>query len=528
MFNLTNKSCPYDNWVATARKSCDDPDRYHCLNDEFSRPGWICADPIWVEAGRCPEYNSMARKMDSVICHGSYCPISPYQSQLSHLYEDCRTAVIKTSEPPFSSLHPSTQSSDNESPPISIGVVMGSVVGIIALLLVTVFLIRYYRRKKKYKSKSRDPEEGKAMLDTSESDNRTAFGRSCRALRTERFVVITGIQGAGKTFLAERLYEKCIDCEKVWIRQLNQFPEEYDQHGRISYFVDDLFYELQSGEEVEEVKKKIDTLYEGTVVGGNGQIILTITSLIWRRHALLFNERKYQNLIDLDQLCLEDCEDIFKFHMHLSGIVPGNKDSEDSSCPNVTEYYNIRNIVLKDCNPDLKSLVSDRDMGIASSIAFVCRYQNRNSSKEDISRILKTPLSWLHSYWKKIIDKNWTGTTVILALMVIQKEELDVNKIDQMCLTKVKDVENIQNVEGFPSEELVELENNRFIEKTVDDRYRFRISTDKKVLLRIILQKHPELEEFCDPEMLRRRVYRLESLPEDIKGDYVKTFVLMK
>ena len=365
------------------------------------------------------------------------------------------------------------------------------------------------------------------MLKISESDNKTALGRSCRALRTERFVVITGIQGAGKTFLAECLYEKCIDSEKVWIRHLNQFPKEVDQNGRISYFLDDLFYELQSEEEVKEVKNKIDALYERTVVKGNGQIILTITSLIWRRHASLFNERKYQNCIDLDQLCIEDCEDILKFHM--SNIVPAEyADSGDPSCSIVTEYKEIRNVVLKDRNPDFKGLVADRGIGMASSIALACQFQNRNYSKENISRIIKTSLSWVHSYWKKIIDENWTGTTVMLALMAIQNEKLERNRIDQICLIKIKEIEGVQNMESFPSEKLEELEKKRFIEKTDYDKYRFRISTDKKVLLRMILQKHPELEEFCDQEMLRRRVYRPESLPGDIKGDYVKTFVLKR
>lgn len=50
MFNIINTSCAYNNWVTTARESCADPDRYHCLTDEYSRPGWICTDPIWVEA----------------------------------------------------------------------------------------------------------------------------------------------------------------------------------------------------------------------------------------------------------------------------------------------------------------------------------------------------------------------------------------------------------------------------------------------------------------------------------------------
>ena len=178
----------------------------------------------------------------------------------------------------------------------------------------------------------------------------------------------------------------------------------------------------------------------------------------------------------------------------------------------------------KKSNQDFDSHVK-RGIGIASSIALFCQYENRNFVPEHFSR---TSLAWLHKYWTDVINVNWTGTTVILALMAIQNEELDVNRMDQMCLTKIKEMENIQNVESSPSEELEELEKKRLIEKTADDRYRFQVSTDKKVHLRVILQKHPELEEFCDQEMLRRRVYRPESLPGDIKGDYVKTFVFKK
>nr|XP_022301522.1 uncharacterized protein LOC111109619 isoform X2 [Crassostrea virginica] len=419
---------------------------------------------------------------------------------------------------PFSS----TQSLNNGSASVSIGVVLGLIFGILGLLLVIFSFIFYYRRKKKSKSESRDPEERIAMLEI--SDNKTALGRSCRALRTERFVVIIGIQGAGKTYLAERLCEKCNDCEKVWIRQLNQFPEEeVDQKGRISYFLDDLFYELQSEEKVKRVKMEIDTLYERTVVKGNGQIILTITSLIWQRHASLFHERNYHNLIDLDQLCSEDREDILNFHMNLNNIVLGSKKSDDPPYSVVMKHKDYDRF-SKDSNQDFDSHVK-RGIGIASSIALFCQYRNRNFIPEHFSR---SPLPWLHNNWTDVINVNWTSTTVILALMAIQNEELNKNRIDQMCLTKIKEMENIQNVESFPSEELEELEKKRLIEKTYDDRYRFRISTDKKVLLRIILQKHPELEEFCDPEMLRRRVYCPESLPGDFRGDYVKSFVFKK
>ena len=320
--------------------------------------------------------------------------------------------------------------------------------------------------KKRTKSRNKDIEERMVMLNISESDNKTALGRSCRALRTERFVVIIGIQGAGKTFLAERLYEKCKDFEKVWIRQLNQFPEEeVDQNGRISYFLDDLFYELQSEEKVKRVKMEIDTLYERTVVKRNGQIILTITSLIWKRHASLFHERNYHNLIDLDQLCSEDREDILKFHMNLNNIVLGSKKSDDSPCSVVMKHKDYDRF-SKESNQDFDSHVKI-GIGIASSIALFCQYRNRYFVTERFSR---TPLSFLHYYWKDVIEVNWTGATVILTLIAIQKEELDVNRVDQMCLTKIRERENIHNVEGFSSEELEELEKKRIIEKTDDDK----------------------------------------------------------
>jgi hypothetical protein len=116
---------------------------------------------------------------------------------------------------------------------------------------------------KQERNNNGDPEESSRMLDIPEPNDERSYSRAQHALRTERFVVIFGIQGAGKTFLAIRLCDGQ-DCH--WITEPDAFPAD-PEYG--AYFViDDVFHELQTEDQVRGVKSKMNDLYENVVVKG--------------------------------------------------------------------------------------------------------------------------------------------------------------------------------------------------------------------------------------------------------------------
>ncbi|XP_055998087.1 uncharacterized protein LOC125683232 isoform X2 [Ostrea edulis] len=82
-------SCPTNiqAWQQSAQK-CDNTDQYHCLFNEFSQTVSGCIDPIWVEGGYCPLYNSKALKLDTEKCQDG-CPKGNYRSFDVYKYSGC-------------------------------------------------------------------------------------------------------------------------------------------------------------------------------------------------------------------------------------------------------------------------------------------------------------------------------------------------------------------------------------------------------------------------------------------------------
>ncbi|XP_062603539.1 uncharacterized protein LOC134265336 [Saccostrea cucullata] len=261
MFHYLNTSCPYANWMQTATKLCADSNRYHCLNNEIGQSGWICVDYILVERGRCLEFNSVAKKLDTIPCVGKHCPDTFYKSNDLHLYLGCRRERDEKTTS-TNSLGLTTEVSALGASEV-IGITVGVIIAI-AISIIAVAVLCFISRMRQQNKNSKNPEEEIAMLATPEPDDERSFSRAQRALRTERFVVITGIQGAGKTFIAKRLCNELFKEEKyVWITDPNAFTVLSNFES--PFVLDDLFHELQPEDTVREIREKIDSLYENVV-----------------------------------------------------------------------------------------------------------------------------------------------------------------------------------------------------------------------------------------------------------------------
>ncbi|XP_061186977.1 uncharacterized protein LOC133195124 [Saccostrea echinata] len=526
MFTLINTTCPYAKWVQTARKLCPDPNKYHCLNDEFGRPGWLCADPIWVEGGRCPEFNTIAKKLDTVSCEGENCPDTVFQSSFVHLYLSCRgEGVEKTTSSNFDL---TTEAVPLDSP-ASIGITVGIIAGVVLIAIAVVALCHLLRRRRQNK---KDSEAGLAMLATPEPNDGRSYSRAQRALRTERFVVITGIQGSGKTFLAKRLCNEWFQEEKcIWITDPQHFQILLDFNS--VFVLDDLFHELQSEDQVREMKANIDKLYENVVVKRNGKIILTVTSLILRRLVSVFEERKYKNIIDLDELSKEDREDILQFHTKLNKMLDDTSKIDDTSksqnSSTVIRDTDFQRMIEYNSEGTFDYLVEKRGMGYSAAMALCCMFNTDNQKEFDAKcgRYVKSPVAWLRQDLKEMFNENnieRKREAIALSLLALHGGQFKLSDLNTALMDKLMELENVKHEEeGF----LIQAFNNqkrKYVYEN-DGVYSFQVPVVMKFLFRIICERHTELLEFCEKDLCKRRVCFSSLFPTDIKGDYAKSFV---
>nr|XP_022302630.1 uncharacterized protein LOC111110423 isoform X3 [Crassostrea virginica] len=253
MFNETKGSCPYENWSSVSRASCSNPDHFHCLKDEYGRIGWVCTEPIWVEENRCPVFNTVANKLDTIACPKSKCPPYIYRSNKV----DVEYACIYTREGESSTtLAPSPNNEKNDYIAIPI-----LVLTIIVVLVVLFGIIFYIRRRRLLLNTNRNmemeanPDESGKLVEDEKSENlaneschsfhqakeildkhnlgmmevdanpdesrnlfkteddsehkadgsNESFHQAKKILDDHNRILITGVQGAGKTYLAKCL-----------------------------------------------------------------------------------------------------------------------------------------------------------------------------------------------------------------------------------------------------------------------------------------------------------------------------------
>ena len=146
------------------------------------------------------------------------------------------------------------------------------------------------------------------MNDDSETPVKEAnnyFEKAKNYLEEKKRVMISGVQGTGKTYLAESLVsdmeEKRRKLKKMWISSFSQLLEEKSKATRNIdlYILDDLFYELQLDSEFHETL----TIVKDFMINiAEKCIIITVPSYIWRKHIALFSKTGLDEVhIDLNE-----------------------------------------------------------------------------------------------------------------------------------------------------------------------------------------------------------------------------------
>lgn len=375
----------------------------------------------------------------------------------------------------------------------------------------------FHSGRKKRKSNEEKPEEQKEMLTL---DDERALARTKRAFQIGKFVVLKGIQGAGKTFLAERLREEWIkqNADVKWICEPKCISEISEGIGYC--ILDDLFYELQLEKEVLEVRNMVDELYERVSLNGDRKILLIVTSLIMDRYPSLFEKDHYQNMVDLDHLCFEDRKEILEFYMKQNNIVRADKNYRNgkSSATQMSKQNYDRVIATPDSD-----IVKDRGIGVPASIALACKLLRQNEFNDQLGRWIKTPMSWLNDDLNSLTkDKNKKQSFIALTLVAFQAEELSLENINSDLLNKIMKLENCDFSQNCLIATLKELKRTYLEEK--GGFLKFQVPVVRKVLLKVIFQKYPELITWCDENIQKRRV--CDSLPANIFGEYRKAFYI--
>lgn len=114
-------------------------------------------------------------------------------------------------------------------------------------------------------------EETNDLLENADKSNKvekltTSLNHAKDLLRKKKCVVITGVQGSGKTFLAERLVNDLkknrSKIKEAWISNLTALRQEIKLPTRKDIYVfDGIFYELQSYQTFRDTLNDLDNFF---------------------------------------------------------------------------------------------------------------------------------------------------------------------------------------------------------------------------------------------------------------------------
>ncbi|XP_062594042.1 uncharacterized protein LOC134255525 [Saccostrea cucullata] len=409
--NRSLSQCPYEDWDRVSISICNPSEYFHCLQDEFGRIGWLCTQPIWVEKSRCPVYDIGAKMLDSIFCNTTNCSLGNYKS--NYVYRGNSSREIPTSE--------------------------------------------------------QDGGEGinlSLLMDTSND----TFTRARSCLATKRFVVLRGVQGSGKTYLAKKLADNInqisnTKCQVHWIHDVleNGIPR---LTNKALFVLDDMFYELQSKDEIQGLIEKVKELFDNVCSSKRFYAIVTIPTLTWKIHSDYFqNETYFTNYVDLDTLNTEERLEIFNQHLNRSAL---KKEGDPTKMQNQMDLHDAR-------------------------------------------RFIEVPITRIKSEISRLLDSKNTKQRkmfTLLAFMAFNNGKLNVREYDEDLLMEFARIffpfDNCREFTLQENDPSVFSLQEKYIRHVSDGIYEFYLDIVRKIVLVISLGKNFEsLKKYVSQDMLK-------------------------
>ena len=320
-------------------------------------------------------------------------------------------------------------------------------------------------------------------------------------------VVITGVQGTGKTYLAESLVsdmEKTKkELKKLWISSFSQLLEETSKPTRNVdlYILDDIFYELQLESEFHETLTKVNDFMTNKA---EKFIIITMPSYIWSKHIALISKAGLDDMhINLNERDNNEKRYIIKQLMSQHCIQPEKASRLNSS----------ENLLL--------GKTHFKTIGFPAVISWICK-----TPQEAVERMMTNSLKKMCEEIEELKQSPWIkecSKYVILSYMTFHDGILDQSNVDTPLLHSLmemfapgfqeKDLK--QYVENMVGEYLLEIKNGV---------YKIDLNIWSKLVFVSVAKENLRFaEEYYKNS--RRHIINVKDCPDDMDKAYPECFI---